>query len=104
MNNEALNYWNENIENAVVSKEVFLDRVSKWVDFESALTEFFIDFSQNNDFEEDEIEENDTIENEEEEEEEEEDRDYFDELVGEVEEDWDNLSVFWEQVKAPIWA
>ena len=94
-NIEALKaYFRENIEDAVVTMDTFLERVENGIDPEIALTEFYIDMNNEN-VENDDIDTDEDIETE---------TSPFDELVGDIEEDEDELTYFWESVKAPIWA
>ena len=93
MENEALIYWEENIDEAVVTKEIFLERVERGVSLEEALNNFII-LDTPNETPAPVVEVEDEVE----------DEDYFSEIVWEVEEDWEDLSIFGESVKAPLWA
>lgn len=94
--NEANIYWEENIDNAVVTKEIFLTRVENWIEFDIALTKFKIDTTSTLDETETETEKVDEAEVDED--------DYFSQIVWEVEKDWEDLAIFWENIKAPLWA
>jgi len=91
---EALRYWNDNLTDAVVSKEVFLQRVENWAELNEALREFYLN-TNNVNIEEKDIENKDEdIEND----------NYFNEVIGQVEEEGENLEIFWENIKAPLGA
>jgi len=89
--NNANLYWEENLDNAVVTKEIFLNRVKNWIEFDIALTKFKIDTT--NTLDEPEVDEPEVDED-----------DYFTQIVWEVEKDWEDLTIFGENIKAPLWA